>query len=115
VYVLGIYACCFFFVWGSFSLRFGLGFSLLLLLQVSSFVSRERKIVALLLLLLGYYWQERKKERKFAMKFDCWSSLRRKLYEEAGVMSDNDLALSSRVLLLIHADCIDRQVKARPS
>jgi hypothetical protein len=37
------------------------------------------------------------------------------LYEEAGVMSDNDLALSFRVLLLIHADCIDRQVKARPS
>ncbi len=57
----------------------------------------------------------RKKERKFAMKFDCWSSLKRKLYEEAGVMSDNDLALSFRVLLLIHADCIDRQVKARPS
>jgi hypothetical protein len=49
------------------------------------------------------------------MKFDCWSSLKRKLYEEAGVMSDNDLALSCRVLLLIHADCIDRQVKARPS
>ncbi len=106
VYVLGIYACCFFFVWGSFSL--------LLLLQVSSFVSRERKIVALLLLLRGYYWQEKKKERKFAMKFDCWSSLKRKLYDEAAVMSDNDLALSCRVLLLIHADCIDRQVKTRP-
>ncbi len=75
----------------------------------------KEKLFALLLLLLGYYWQERNKQRKFAMKFDCWSSLKRKLYEEAGVMSENDLALSCRVLLLIHADCIDRQVKARPS